>query len=948
MGQSLLFDDDEWDAPVAPSTSTPENTRKISGGASPEKIVELVTAIPDLRVTPVGRDKLPLEKGWASPEYWHRTSTMADRVRAWIKQYGAPNFAVCLGAKCTKTGALVVEADNQAGEDWCKKNLPATPIMNVTRRGYVHRYYVPDVIDASTGLVRGNYIDAFGAKRRWMNEATAAGFEVKINPRQRQESGYLAHVAKQREEATAQIEMGPLIDIKCQGGQAMAPYSVHESGYVYTPVDVWTQSLWDARPEFEKTWFPDEVWAAREAARLLSLQPKNDAHVDAYWTNERRIAAARKYVLKVPPKSTGENSSATFMRLATVLVRGFWLEPQDARELATYWAKEVCGHEPWTRKEIEHKLYEAQTRGDMEWGEMLRERTRVPEARLEAAEKAVEDMIAGRVAREQDFVHDLDFVPLPKGFTEAREPDEVQEPLGYGPPGDDLVRRGDVLVRETDVEKPVNLAAAAEALLERDPETAPSQALVAVTSSNVFDDDDAATGDDDMPGYTAPSDNTHDQLRRVFAHLGIDLTDIRKVGALYHTRTDRDGNVIALDTTTTNLKLVFLYSKLFKGKFRLNTMSEEQEYEGERITDAMEARLKDVCDGLFMREVPADRVNKAILLACDHARYDPVREYVDSLPPWDGVERWRQLPEHVLFVQDGLEHAKVLVERFGFAAMARALRPGEKVDTMLVLQSSAQGLFKSTFAKELFGAKFFSEQPINIHDKDSRLVMARNWCMEVGEGDILSQPSEVRRLKQFLSQARDDIRLPYGRRVINIPRRCMFIATTNETRLLHDSTGDRRFWIVTPGKEIDLEKLREWRDQLWAEARHRVLEHWNCHGDRKKPEYGRGQWWLTADEQKNNDANNVSRQFEDAWEPDVYEFLDKQGRNPFLVTDVLKHLNVNIDRRDWLATRRVIELLRRTRCTQYQNGKVTHVAGRQGRFWEPPAVLPSDDKRSRS
>jgi predicted P-loop ATPase len=77
--------------------------------------------------------------------------------------------------------------------------------------------------------------------------------------------------------------------------------------------------------------------------------------------------------------------------------------------------------------------------------------------------------------------------------------------------------------------------------------------------------------------------------------------------------------------------------------------------------------------------------------------------------------------------------------------------------------------------------------------------------------------ADVEKIKAFASRTHDRARPAYGRRRFDAPRRCIFIATTNEDQYLQSQTGNRRFWPVKTGA-IDIESLARDRDHLWAEA----------------------------------------------------------------------------------------------------------------------------------
>ena len=204
----------------------------------------------------------------------------------------------------------------------------------------------------------------------------------------------------------------------------------------------------------------------------------------------------------------------------------------------------------------------------------------------------------------------------------------------------------------------------------------------------------------------------------------------------------------------------------------------------------------------------------ALKLQCMRNSYDPVLDYLNSLE-WDGVPRVDDWLVRYCGAQD-TSFNRAVGRKVLIAAVRRVKEPGCKFDYILVMEGD-QGVGKSTALKILAGEENFSDAEIlGVDKREQQEAVQGVWIYEVAELDGLSK-SEVTRVKVFLSKTVDSARPAYGRSRVDRKRRCIFVATTNESTYLRDTTGNRRFWIVPVGK-IDLVGLARDRNQLWAEA----------------------------------------------------------------------------------------------------------------------------------
>jgi len=226
---------------------------------------------------------------------WKRyQSKRADRnaLHAWFAK--PQNNAIVTGAV---SGLVVIDTDTPEAEEWAQANLPETPWLVRTAKGY-HRYY-----------------------RRH-------------------------HGGRIRNKARVQTADGRIaLDVRADGGYVIGPGSVHASGAVYEQEGDWTVSLADL-PLFD----PKLIEAPRSTTKEAPVvsAPRDDGDV---------VKRARAYLAKVPGAVQGQGGDAHTLSAASRMVRGFGLSERDALEVMSEW-NGTC-EPPWSQEELETKIRNA-------------------------------------------------------------------------------------------------------------------------------------------------------------------------------------------------------------------------------------------------------------------------------------------------------------------------------------------------------------------------------------------------------------------------------------------------------------------------------------------------------------------------------------------------------------------------------------------------------------
>ena len=234
--------------------------------------------------------------------------------------------------------------------------------------------------------------------------------------------------------------------------------------------------------------------------------------------------------------------------------------------------------------------------------------------------------------------------------------------------------------------------------------------------------------------------------------------------------------------------------------------------------------LRRLIDQEFGFDAGRQKTFDACLQLCLENRFDPVVDYLDSLG-WDGIERLDGWMTTYLGAED--TELNGAIGRIALVAQVRRARdPGCKFDQIIVLESEEGELKSSALAALAGGPENFSDQTIlGRGDREQQEMLRGVWVYEIADLSNIRK-AEVEDVKAFASRTHDRARPAYGQCRIDLPRRGVIWATTNNSEYLKSQTGNRRFWpipvaVVHP---IDLESLIRDRDQLLGEASHREAE----------------------------------------------------------------------------------------------------------------------------
>ena len=231
------------------------------------------------------------------------------------------------------------------------------------------------------------------------------------------------------------------------------------------------------------------------------------------------------------------------------------------------------------------------------------------------------------------------------------------------------------------------------------------------------------------------------------------------------------------------------------GRYVLDALPWDESGERRRWTDADTECLYVYAQARTKTKNRRD-VQGAFIIVSALNRFNPISDMLDELPAWDGEARADFLL-WVLFGCEDTDYTRAVSRAFMRGAVLRGYEPGCKFDSVLTL-IGPQGCGKSFGTREMVMEhdELLCESVTDLTDlKLTAEQTGGRWIVELAELEGMTG-RRLTAVKQAITMQQITVRLSYAREAIDLPRSCVFIATTNEAEFLADPTGARRFWPV--------------------------------------------------------------------------------------------------------------------------------------------------------
>ncbi len=244
-------------------------------------------------------------------------------------------------------------------------------------------------------------------------------------------------------------------------------------------------------------------------------------------------------------------------------------------------------------------------------------------------------------------------------------------------------------------------------------------------------------------------------------------------------------------------------------------------YDWEDITDQKlnEITFKALKSGVGAKDKDIKRFIDSSMVKA----FDPIADWLMSLPKWDGTDRVAQLADSIPTDNDTW---KPFLHTWLLSMVAHWLgKDPVHGNAMMPVLIGYQGCGKTNFCNSLLPRELseYTSNKVDLKsDTSIQLALSRYALINIDEFDQVKKGQQAL-LKFLISTSNAKMRLPLASQITERRRYASFIATTNFLQPLVDPTGSRRFICIKVTDQI--KSLNDFNlPQLYAQLQAEVSE----------------------------------------------------------------------------------------------------------------------------
>ena len=204
-----------------------------------------------------------------------------------------------------------------------------------------------------------------------------------------------------------------------------------------------------------------------------------------------------------------------------------------------------------------------------------------------------------------------------------------------------------------------------------------------------------------------------------------------------------------------------------------------------------------------------DKDVRRFVYSNDIADYDPIADYLDQLPCWDGRDRLKEMADRVRTGDElWTDNFKIWMRSMVSQWMGRNRMFGS---SMVLMLTGAQGFGKSTFIRLIMPPTlmaYYLDRLDFTTKREAEKAMTHFALINIDEFDQISA-SQTTYLKHLLQKTGVTHRKMYDEAYLQGRRYAAFAATTNCAQPLTDPTGSRRYLVEEVLEPIDVRTTGE-------------------------------------------------------------------------------------------------------------------------------------------